>query len=159
MLRPKGVAVSVVSFVTVEPRLIAAVRRQARFAEIPRVLIAGLDRVWPVIRAMPSRKAGRNVAVYRPLGSDEVEILAGVEIDGRFDDVGEVSCLETPGGQAATATHVGPYDKMGATYDAIGIEVAGKGRRLAGRNFEVYGHWTDDPTKLETEIYMLLMPD
>jgi hypothetical protein len=26
-------------------------------------------------------------------------------------------------------------------------------------NWEVYGDWSDDPAKLETEVYMLLEPD
>jgi effector-binding domain-containing protein len=29
-------------------------------------------------------------------------------------------------------------------------------RRLTGTSWEVYGHWSDDPAKLRTDIYYLI---
>jgi len=31
-----------------------------------------------------------------------------------------------------------------------------QGHRLSGTRWEVYGHWTDDPSKLRTDVYYLL---
>jgi effector-binding domain-containing protein len=142
----------------VAPVLIAAVRRQTTFAEVPRVLIAGLDVVWAAVRSN-SMQHGHNVAVYRPLGGEAVDLVCGVQVAARFDDEGEVSCSETPAGNVATATHVGPYDRLGDAYDTVVAWTRQNGLRLAGVNWEVYGDWHEDPAKLETDVYMLIEPD
>ena len=36
-----------------------------------------------------------------------------------FEPEGEVRAVETPAGEAAVAVHVGPYDRMKETHDAI----------------------------------------
>jgi effector-binding domain-containing protein len=144
---------------TVQPRPIAVVRRRTTFAEVPRVFLAMLDVVWAAVRSERLPKHGHNVAVYRPLGGDAVDFACGVQVAARFDGAGEVACSETPGGDAVMATHIGPYDQLGETYDAIMAWVRGHGRRLAGVNWEIYGDWNDDPAKLETDVYMLVEPE
>jgi effector-binding domain-containing protein len=34
--------------------------------------------------------------------------------------------------------------------------VEAEGLELAGPRWEIYGHWREDPSELETEIYYLL---
>ena len=48
--------------------------------------------------------------------------------------------------------HVGPYGTMATTHAAVVEWCAANGRELTGRSWEVYGDWTDDPGRLETEI-------
>ena len=60
------------------------------------------------------------------------------------------------GGDWAAAVHIGPYDRMGATYDAIAAWATQNGYRLAGMNMEVYGDWVSDPAKVETKLHMLI---
>jgi effector-binding domain-containing protein len=55
-----------------------------------------------------------------------------------------------------TATHVGPYDRMAETYRAIEAYVHEHGLRISGPSWEVYGHWSDDPAKLRTDIYFTI---
>jgi effector-binding domain-containing protein len=61
-----------------------------------------------------------------------------------------------PGGAAATTTHRGPYGELDAAHRGIRDWCARRGRRLAGPRWEIYGHWTDNPNELETEVYYLL---
>jgi effector-binding domain-containing protein len=150
---------SAIRLVTVQPGPIAVVRCRTTFAEVPRVFRATLDVVWAAVRSEQISKHGHNVAVYRRLGGDAVDFACGVQVAARFDGAGEVACSETPGGEAVRATHVGPYEKLGETYDAIVAWALGHGRRLAGVNWEIYGDWNDDPAKLETEVYMLVEPE
>ena len=150
---------SLVRLTTLAPTRIAAVRRRTTFPEVPRTLLAGLDVVWSAVRSRPLDGPGRNVAIYHKLGGDDVDLVCGVEIAERFDDIGEVACAWTPSGEAGHATHVGPYHRLGETYDAVAAFVLQAGRRLAPVNWEIYGHWNEDPTKLETEVHMLLKLD
>ena len=45
---------------------------------------------------------------------------------------------------------------MGAAYAAVREWCVASGRELTGTSWEIYGDWTDDPTKLETRIVHLL---
>jgi effector-binding domain-containing protein len=143
---------------TVQPMLIAAVRRQTTFPQASGVFLAGLDVVWAFIRSR-SLQFGHNVGIYRKLGGEAVDLTCGVQVTARFNDEGEVVCTHTPGGDWATATHVGDYARMGATYDAIAAWAAQNGYRLAGTNMEVYGDWNSDPAKVETKLHMLIAPN
>ena len=142
---------------TVEPMVIAAVHRQTTFPQISGVFLAGLDLVWALVRNR-SLQFGHNVGVYRKLGGQDVALTCGVQVAAPFQDEGQVVCTQTPGGDWATAVHVGDYARMGATYDAIAAWAIQNGYRLAGTNMEVYGDWDSDPAKVETKLHMLIAP-
>ena len=80
----------------------------------------------------------------------------GVQVARPFTPEGEVALAETPAGKVASALHVGPYDRIGETHQAIQAWVTANQVKLAGKSWEVYGDWTDDPAKLETQIEYLL---
>jgi effector-binding domain-containing protein len=52
--------------------------------------------------------------------------------------------------------HIGPYDRLGQTHDAIHAFAAANDRTFAGKSWEIYGDWNDDPAKLETTVMYLL---
>ena len=58
--------------------------------------------------------------------------------------------------EAAVAVHVGSYDRMKETHDAIHSWRAANNRTFAGMSWEIYGDWSDDPAKLQTTIAYLL---
>jgi effector-binding domain-containing protein len=138
---------------TVTPRLIAAVRSRTTRPGLPAAIRAGLDKVWPQI----IDRRGLNVVVYHPsephgLGK-EFEIETGVEVAAGFQPAAPVYLTETPAGRVVTAAHLGPYDKMAAAYDAIHEYVRTNRLELAGPSWEVYGHHSDDPAKLRTDVF------
>jgi effector-binding domain-containing protein len=129
----------------------SAVTDHARLgADIRRLL----DLVWPVLRQQ-GVKAGRNVVVYR---GDPMAIEAGVEIDGGFEETESVRRSMTPAGEAATTTHWGAYSEMGPAYAALEEWAKRSGRSFSDVSWEVYGHWSDDPSQVRTDIYRLLRP-
>lgn len=97
--------------------------------------------------------AGRNVAVYL---DDAIHLEVGVEVDAPFAGHGEVTGSSTPGGRVATASHVGPYDRLSEAHAAVLAWCAANRLALAGPSWEVYGHWTDDPEQLRTDVFYLL---
>ena len=144
-----------VTIVDVAPSLIAAVRRQTVYPDVPRELIAGLDVVWAIVRGK-SLQHGHNVALYRPLGGNAVDVTCAVQVAAPFQPEGEVVCLDMPTGRAATATHVGPYNRLGETHRAVAEWALANGHRLAHVSWEVYDDPVDDPDQLRTGVYMLL---
>ena len=80
----------------------------------------------------------------------------GVQVIRPFQDAGEVVFTETPAGEVALTTHIGSYDKIRAAHDAIHSWSAATGRGFAACSWEIYGDWTNDESKLETQVVYLL---
>ena len=54
------------------------------------------------------------------------------------------------------AVHVGAYDRIKETHDAIHGWREASNRAFAEKSWEIYSDWSDDPSKLETTIIYLL---
>ena len=135
---------------------LAVIRRQASAAELARVVPECCGLVWDAVREQQAR-AGRHVAIYWD-GSIRLEV--GVELLGPFAEHGEVVRSATPAGAVASATHFGPYGGLGAAHDAVRRWCKANNHRLAGPNWEIYGHWqrewNADPSRVRTDVYYLL---
>ena len=142
-----------VELVRVEPCPIAVVSRSAKLGELSRVVPEACGTVWNFLRAAGVKGAGRHVAVYL---DGVVNLEVGVELAGSFESNGSVFASTTPGGWVATMAHLGPYDRLGEAHKAIHARCAHNGRKLAGPSWEIYGHWTDDPAELRTDVFYLL---
>lgn len=149
-----------VTVVKLEPSYIASVRRRTTFKELPGQIRGYFDIVWPVIRAGKATKAGHghNVAVYRNASKQGVDVECGVQVAGKFDKAGEVECREMPLGEAVTAVHFGPYDRLGEAHDRVTAWIRNSDRKFSGVSWEIYGDWDDDPAKVRTDVFYLLEP-
>lgn len=97
------------------------------------------------------KSQGELNVVYYPTWSpnSEFEIECGVQVKNGGNS-------STPAGTVATATHFGPYDRLVDTHGAIHKWIQENGRKIAGPSWEVYGHWTEDTSKLRTDVFYLL---
>jgi effector-binding domain-containing protein len=135
------------------------VRRTVTISEIGTAFREPLDKVWNVLRSQPGlRTDGHNVFLYHHgTGRDApMTVDFGVEVTRSFDAVGEVHATQTPEGEVAEATHVGPYHRLGETHLAIHRWAAQNGKTFAGKSWEIYADPTSDPSKLETTVVYLL---
>src|SRR3984957_10040469 len=147
-----------VKLLTVQPRKLAAVRREVAPGAVGSAWKLALDKVWEFIRSQPGlRTDGHNIFLYHP-SQPGAQILCdfGVEVTRTFETAGEVHATETPGGEAAVAVHRGPYNRMNEAHDAIGIWMAANRRESAGQSWEIYGDPTPDPANTETTVVYLL---
>jgi effector-binding domain-containing protein len=135
------------------PRPIAVVRLRANKHQLAGVIPQTCGEVWKFIQAAKIEHAGRHVAVYL---DDQINIECGAEVPGPFQGDGRVVYSTTPGGRVATTAHIGPYQRLGDAHTAIRKWCADHNVPLAGPNWEIYGHWTDDPTQLRTDVFYLL---
>jgi effector-binding domain-containing protein len=117
-----------------------------------------LDQVYAAGRAGAVKLDGHNIFVYRrvPDRPDDADVAFGVGTLEPFAAVGSVQPLDLPVGEVATTTHWGDYSGLGEAHHAVIDWCRVNGRPLSGTRWEVYGHWTDDPTKLRTDVYHLL---
>src|SRR5205085_8663018 len=133
-----------VSVQTVSPRKLAAVRRRVAIGGIAAAWKPALDQVWAFLRTQPGlRTDGHNVFLYHhPARRDmPMDVDFGVEVVRAFEPEGEVRAVDTPAGEAAVAVHVGPYERMKETHDAIHAWRAVNNRDFAGKSLEIYGDW------------------
>jgi hypothetical protein len=144
---------------TVQPRKLAAVRREVLPEEVGSAWGAAVGLVWDFLRSRPGLWTdGHNIFVYRRPERPGAPLLCdfGVEVTRTFGSAGEVYATETPGGEAAVAIHRGPYDRMNEAYDAIDQWMEANGRESAGQVWEIYGDPTPLPADTETTIVHLL---
>ncbi len=131
---------------------IAVVRRTARPEELSRVVPEACGAVWDFLRAA-GIAGGRHVAVYL---DDVINVDIGAEVSGPFVGDGTVELSALPAGDAATTAHWGPYPLLGGAHDAVHQWCNERGLKMVRPCWEVYGHWTDDPAQLRTDVYYLL---
>lgn len=65
----------------------------------------------------------------------------------------------TPAGTVATTAHLGLYTRLPEAHEAVRQWCSTHKHRLAGPNWEVYDHWSDNPEKVRTDVYYLLTTD
>lgn len=124
---------------------IAVVRGQATMATLPSRIRALFDQFYAGFQG----KGGLNIVLYPGDCSNEFPIECGVQVESDGNS-------STPGGMVATTVYMGPYDQMHPAHKAIHQWVKEHGHRLAGPSWEVYGHWSNDPAQLRTDIFYLL---
>ena len=139
------------------PRGIAAVHARLPARRIPAMFAAYLDQVYAAARDGVVRIDGQNIFVYRNADrSDELEVDFGVGVTGSFPPAGSVQYSELPTGEVATTTHWGDYSQLGDAHAAVISWCRANKRELAGPRWEVYGHWTHEPTRRRTDVFYLL---
>jgi effector-binding domain-containing protein len=144
---------------TLSAQTLAAVRRRVRIGEVGRAWKPALDLVWEFLRRHEDlRTGGHNCFLYHHPAHGEAEMIVdfGVQVIRPFEGKGEVVCTETPAGEVVMTTHVGSYGKMAAAHAAINEWHATTGRAFGTCSWEIYGDWSDDETKLETQVIYLL---
>ncbi len=108
-----------------------------------------LDQVWAEVRNKELSHTGINHVVYE---ADHI-IFAGIEL------------ISPPNGDTllenkdiilqkkyAYCKHIGPYSELDKTYRSIQSTIEALGEHHEAPLLEIYGHWNDDESKLETEI-------
>ena len=155
---------STIKVIEVEPQPVAVVRDRANLSDLGQKITQHSATVWAFIRNAGSVKSdGSNVVLYHDepskgflLRDEGIPVEIGAQVLAPFTSTSDVVCSTTPGGMVATATHVGPHYRLHETHNAIRDWCRENNRTMAGPNWEVYGHWSDDPDQLQTDVFYLL---
>lgn len=107
-----------------------------------------MDKMWPLIKSRGLKHKGLNIWVYEP----GEQVFAGVELeDATITDTGleQKVILLT---KYAYYKHIGPYSQLKQAGDNMRNELQKMGLKPVLPYIEIYGHWTNDESKLETEL-------
>ena len=141
---------------SVAPHALAGARACVPMGRVPEYFGACLDQVYAAAKAGAIAVDGQNIFLYHPRPDGALDVAFCVGTAAPFDRVGNVEFLQTPAGVAATTAHWGEYAGLRGAHDALQAWCKSNHRTLAGPSWEVYGHWSHDPTQLRTDIYYLL---
>jgi effector-binding domain-containing protein len=138
----------------VQPAL--AIRETAALAEIPAKMgecFAALGRHFGE-RRIPF--AGHPFAYYHSWSDTATVMDVGFPVPPGTAGEGRIQAVTLPGGRIVTGTHVGPYDKIVETYNAMDMWMKSNGLTPAGHMWETY--LTDpqaepDPAKWVTRLF------
>jgi hypothetical protein len=111
-------------------------------------LIELLDVVWENVKSSGVLTTGINHAVYGEQG----EIFAGVEITTPGAALNGLAAREIVLERYAYYKHVGPYAALADAHAQMAAEIRARSLVQSSPVIEIYGHWNEDPAKLETEI-------
>ncbi len=112
-----------------------------------------MGKMWEIIKANNLKNKGMNIWVYEPAD----KVFTGVELEnpGDSNNYGlekKRIILE----KYAYYKHVGPYNFIKQIGQDLKNQLAKQGFEVILPYVEIYGHWTGDETKSETELLMSL---
>lgn len=107
-----------------------------------------MDRMWQIVKSNNLENKGLNIWVYEP----NEQVFAGVELnDPPNPDTGlkqkTITLIKY-----ARYKHIGPYSLIKQAGQNMRDELMNKGFEADSPYIEIYGHWTNDETKLETDL-------
>jgi hypothetical protein len=111
-----------------------------------------MDKMWQIVKSNGLKHKGLNIWLYEP----GEKVFAGVELD----DISKLnSGLEHKSislTKYAYYKHIGPYNLIKQAGQNMKNELKKRGFDTRLPYIEIYGHWTNDETKLETELLMAI---
>ena len=102
---------------------------------------------------------GHVTCVYHSMDANQMELSAGIEIGDEVEPAAPIELLELPACDAVKLDHIGPYEELGRSHEAVWSFVQEQGRQPISGPIERY--ITDpeaepDQSKWLTEIYLPL---
>ena len=109
-------------------------------------------RMWEVVKANSLNNKGKNIWVYETAD----KVFAGVELDNPSEKSHGLEKKTIDIEKYAYYKHIGSYNDIKQTGQSMKYHLAKQGHDIILPYIEIYGHWTKDESKLETELIMCL---
>ena len=110
-------------------------------------------RMWQIIKENDIKNKGKNIWVYEP--NDKV--FAGVELDNISNTYSILEQKNITLIKYAYYKHIGSYNLLKQVGTNMRTELKSNGLETGLPYIEIYGHWTNDESKCETELLMSLV--
>ena len=111
-----------------------------------------MDKLWQLVKSKQLDHQGKNVWVYEP----KEMVFAGVEFNTPPESETGLEQKTLIHEKYAYFKHIGPYHLIKEAGQKMQEELSRQGFEIKGPYIEIYGHWSADESKLETELLMVL---
>ena len=108
--------------------------------------------MWQIVKSNNIKNKGMNVWVYEPNDS----VFAGVELAETPQQNNGLEHKRITLTKYAYYKHTGPYQLIKQAGLNMTAELRAQGFETISPYIEIYGHWSSDESKLETELFMNL---
>jgi effector-binding domain-containing protein len=137
-----------------EPQPIVAIRQETTAKGLGAAFRELIPVVWRYLEKHGVQPSGPSFGIFHAYEPEHVDVQAGFPVAEAVEGEGRIETGELPGGRAAVAWHIGPYDTIGNAHDALDAFIHERGDH-GGSPREVY--WTgpgDEPdaSKWRTEV-------
>ena len=109
-----------------------------------------MGKMWEVVKSNNLKNKGLNIWVYE----EDQRVFAGVELNDTSNQNTGLERKSITLLKYAYYKHIGPYNLIKQAGQNMTDELKRKGYETILPYIEIYGHWTMDETKLETELLM-----
>ncbi|MGE0489174.1 MAG: GyrI-like domain-containing protein [Vulcanimicrobiota bacterium] len=138
-----------------ERQPVVSIRCQTTMAQLSASFGEILPRVFQELQARGAAPAGAPFGRYHAFSPDSIDLEAGLPVTEAPTVDPPLQASELPACEAAVLVHLGPYDNLKATYDALEAWFKEHGRSQGGAPWEVY--LTDpgsepDSSRWKTEV-------
>jgi effector-binding domain-containing protein len=107
-----------------------------------------MDEMWKQVKACNLKHKGMNVWVYE----ENNKMFTGIEPQGTPENNIPLELKNISLPKYAYYKHIGPYSQLREAGSKVLAELARRDLKTGLPYIEIYGHWTADETKLETEL-------
>ena len=111
-----------------------------------------MDKMWQTVKSNNLKNKGLNIWVYE----QNEKVFAGVELNDIPNHNTELQQKSITLTKYAYYKHIGSYNLIKQVGQSMIDELKSNGFETQLPYIEIYGHWTNDETKLETELLMCL---
>lgn len=111
-----------------------------------------MDKMWQIVKSNSLENKGQNIWIYE----ENEKVFAGVQLINIPKPGIDLEQKKVTLVKYAYCKHIGPYHLIKQVGQAMTAEIRNKGFEIANPYIEIYGHWTMDETKLETELLISL---
>ena len=111
-----------------------------------------MDKMWQTVKSKNLKNKGLNIWVYE----QNEKVFAGVELNGSPVHGTGLEQKNINFIKYAYYKHIGPYNLIKQAGQNMRDELNKRGFVTGFPYVEIYGHWTKDETRLETELLICL---
>jgi effector-binding domain-containing protein len=131
----------------------AVVREQVAVNALPEFFGRGFAAVSAAMEAQGIQPAGPPFAHYRGMPTEIVDVEAGFPVSTTVAAANGVRAGMLPAGRAVQAMHVGSYDTLGTTYEAVKQRMHEEGLEASDDMWEYYlSDQSTDPATWRTLV-------
>jgi effector-binding domain-containing protein len=131
-----------------------SISRTVSIQALPQTLGQVFVQIAQYLQECDEPAAGPPFVAYYNMDMQALQVEIGMPVAHNLPGKGEIQAVQMPSGKLGACVHIGPYEEIGAAYEALTAYVQDSGYQASGVSYEIY---LNDPTctppqELRTQI-------